>query len=162
MIRMNKTKILTICLGLTFTVLVQAGIGDIIGGSSAERQRFSRIMKNASTYIEGDTIHFQEHSMWVRASINKSLCFDGNYYQAIVALCVDFDHERGCTQTQRTRVYQPEISTKHRCIRPTERGCDEYEEVLFRQNPVRNITLKDQRSSGSVLARAKVRIRSCR
>ena len=145
-----------------FSLTIQAGIGDIIGGSSTERQRFERILKHQGTFIEGDTIHFQEHSMWVKASLNKTLCFDGAYYQAVASLCVEFDSDQECVRTQRTRVFQPEMSTRVKCVKHDANGCLEYDEVFYRQNPVREITLRDRPGHhGSILAKALVRIRSC-
>lgn len=115
------------------------------------------------TYFTGDKIEFQKNSTFVSALYSKSLCLNGDTYEAIINKCVEYtnDDERRCVKTIKIKAFQPVESTRQRCAefggRDDDR-CVEWETVPYVQSPVRMVKFYE----GSTVVRTqKVVIPAC-
>ena len=87
---------------------------------------------------------FQSASTWVNAVYNKSLCLNGDTYEATVLSCLAYreagDGERECDKYGKIEISQPMVSTRQRCAQTDDDGdCESYETVEFVQEPTRTI-----------------------
>lgn len=115
------------------------------------------------TYFTGDKIEFQKDSTWVSALYSKTLCLNGDTYEAIITKCAEYsnDDERRCERTIKVKAFQPMVSTRQRCDRfggSDDNRCDRWVTVPFVQNPERIVKFYE----GSTLVRTqKVVVPAC-
>ncbi len=122
----------------------------------------------ASAGVSGDKIHFQSISTWVSAVYSKSLCLNGDTYEALVNKCVEYrnagDGDRICTRSVKAKAFQPMHSTRKVCARWTGRddsNCVEYKVVPYVQKRVRTVTFYRDNDSGTPIRTQKVVIPNC-
>ena len=102
---------------------------------------------SAFGYVTGDKIEFQGVSTFVSAAFNKSLCLDGDTYNAVVTLCTewerDSDDDRICVAREKFAVTQPMTSTRQRCAQfegdNSGGDCIKWVTVPYVQKPVREV-----------------------
>lgn len=122
----------------------------------------------ASAGVSGDKIHFQSISTWVSAVYSKSLCLNGDTYEAIVNKCVEWRHggdDDRCVRTVKAKAFQPMNSTRKVCARWTGRddsNCVEYKVVPYVQKRVRTVTFTRDNDSDTPIRTQKVVIPDCK
>ncbi len=122
---------------------------------------------HAYEYVAGDKILFQSVSTYVSAVFSKSLCLNGDTYEALVNECTEWrnrgnDNGPECVAFKKVTAYQPMASTRQRCAEYTGRDqnhCAVWETVDFVQSPVR--TVKFYNSNDQLIKTAKVTIPAC-
>lgn len=106
----------------------------------------------------GGHVNFQRESTFVSPLFSKSLCFDGVDFHAKVRKCVKWtqDDERRCEETIIIEAVQPQESTRERCAKVTEDGCDLWKTVPFIQSEVRKVDImEDDKVVGNKFAKVK-------
>lgn len=107
---------------------------------------------NAATIVAGDKINFQKESAFVSAVFSKTLCLNGDVYEATITKCAKWQNdgqgERSCLETVKVQARQPMKSTTQRCAayegEAGEKTCVAWITVPFVQNPVRNVSFYNQ------------------
>lgn len=103
------------------------------------------VSTSAFGYVTGDKIEFQSVSTFVSAAFNKSLCLDGDTYNAVVTLCTKWetsDDDRKCVASAKFAVSQPMTSTRQRCAAwngGDDDNCTKWVTVPYVQKPVREV-----------------------
>lgn len=114
----------------------------------------------AYTYVTGDKIEFQSESSFVSAVFNKTLCFDGADYHAMITKCVQWSNDGDtCTERARVAATQPAQSTRLRCAYYEGDDCADWDRVSFYQSP--NLTVRYYDSGDRVVKTENVTVRSC-
>lgn len=101
----------------------------------------------ASLMPVGDKIEFQANSTFVSAVFSKSLCLNGNTYEATINKCVEQRYrgdEEGfeCVKFAKIQAFQPMKSTRQRCAEYTgkdDKDCAKWITVPYVQKPVRTV-----------------------
>jgi len=109
----------------------------------------------------GGHVNFQRESTFVSPLFSKSLCFDGVDFHAKVKKCVKWtnDDERRCIESETIEAVQPQESTRERCDKYTDDGCQLWKTVPFIQSEVRKIDIiEDDR----VVANKFVKVKECK
>jgi len=118
----------------------------------------------AYTSVSGDKIHFQSESTYVSAVFSKSLCLDGDTYEAVINKCVEWTNndERRCVRNIKITAYQPMKSTRQRCAEfggGDDKDCTRWETVAYVQSPVRTVKFLDE--DDRVIKTQKVTVPAC-
>lgn len=124
------------------------------------------VSAHAAEYVTGDKILFQSVSTYVSAVYSKSLCLNGDTYEAQVNECTEWrnrgDNGPECVATRKVLATQPMVSTRQICTREGGRDggvCLNWETVEFVQSPVR--TVKFYNSHDQLIKTAQVTIPAC-
>lgn len=119
---------------------------------------------SASAMVMGDKIHFQNNSTWVSSVYNKSLCLDGDLYEAVVSVCTKWSgnsDDRNCVRRAKKKIFQPMTSTRQRCAQYTGRdgNCSKWITVDYTQDRVKEVSFYD--SNDNLLYTKTVTIPDC-
>ncbi len=122
-------------------------------------------------YVTGDKILFQADSTFVSAVFSKSLCLNGDTYEATINKCAEYrnrgnDEGLECVAFVKVKAFQPMVSTRQRCAQfesdSSGGDCAKWETVPFVQNPVRTVQYwAGSDDSERVVKTAKVTIPAC-
>lgn len=115
--------------------------------------------------VAGDKIHFQSDSTWVSAVYNKSLCVNGNNFEALITKCVERTggDSDSCIRTIKVRATQPINSTRLRCdafAGRDEGTCRKWVRVPYVQKPVRTVSFYTDRDQ--LIKTVKVTVPACK
>ncbi len=108
-------------------------------------------------------VHFQKASTYVHPVYNKTLCFDGENFNARVNKCLRFSGRDNdtCTRWGKKTITQPMESTRKVCVDDGGRGqCRDFETVSYVQSRTRIVNYYGPRGN-RVIRTEKVRVPSC-
>ena len=111
--------------------------------------------------VEGH-IHFQADSTWVNAYYNKTLCVDGDMFNATVTKCLEWERDgddRVCATRGKVAISQPMSSTRQRCASYSDDNCSSYETVSYEQS--RNVTVRFFNNSDDVVRTKTITVPNC-
>ena len=108
-------------------------------------------------FVTGDKIEFQANSTFVSAVFSKTLCVDGNNFQAVINKCVQRveqgEREGDCLKSVKILATQPLHSTRERCAAyesdSSGGDCARWETVAYNQSPVRTVKFYKDSNTGA-------------
>ena len=118
--------------------------------------------------MSGDKVHFQTASTWVNAYYSKSLCFDGENFEATVSKCVKWetsDDNRRCIKTVKYTATQPQESTRQRCAAFSggeDDRCTSWETVRYFQDDVKTVKFYSDEDHQDLVKTVRIQVPSCK
>ncbi|MCO4794006.1 MAG: hypothetical protein KC493_09850 [Bacteriovoracaceae bacterium] len=111
--------------------------------------------------VTGDKIHFQSDSTYVSAVFSKTLCLNGDTYEAMITKCMEWtnDDDRDCVRYGKVFATQPMNSTRQRCAQYSggdDDRCREWVTVPYVQSPVRTVKWYRDSDNKDVLIRTEI------
>jgi hypothetical protein len=118
--------------------------------------------------MSGDKVHFQAASTWVNSYYSKSLCFDGENFEATVQKCVKWessDDNRVCVKTKTYTAVQAQESTRQRCAARNggeDDRCTSWDTVRYFQNDVKTIKFFSDEDRQDLVKTVTIQVPSCK
>ena len=118
-------------------------------------------------YVTGDKILFQKDSTYVSAAFSKSLCLNGETYEAMIRKCFEWrtsDDDRRCVDWRKVKAFQPMHSTRQRCATfggGDDDRCTSWVTVPFYQSPERTVTYYNNNDDNDIVKVEEITIPNC-
>ncbi len=117
--------------------------------------------------MSGDKVHFQAASTWVNAYYSKSLCFDGENFEATVQKCVKWESgdERRCLKTVTYTATQAQESTRQRCASyegGERNNCTSWETVRYFQDDVKTVKFFSDEDHQDLVKTVRIQVPTCK